>query len=482
MTIAQQADLALAKTVSNATPNVGDTIAYIVTLSNSGPDSATNVQVTDPLPAGFSFVSAMPGQGTYNPSTGLWSVGTVHLVVPETLVILAQVVDPGSETNTATIIHSDQFDPNLANSTASVTVTPQQANLAIVKSVNDTTPQVGDTIVYTVTLANFGPDAATHVQVTDPLPAGESFVSAMPSQGTYDPSTGLWSVGTVHLDFPETLVILARVDIAGLQSNTATITHTDQFDPSPANNAMSVVVFATPAIPPTAIIPPPSSVLVPLRLPRTADGVRPDLQLGPRPGPCSGRSKLHPCSDRFEGPYRAENPYRFSGLRSAHADGHARSCRSRLSPRPHKLIVNGEAPSGLASPSGTLLDGQGNGKPGSDYVKTFGPSILAGPYPGFSASAFLKFPHPKPVVAHPTTKKPITVRHSPPKPVVAHPTTKKPITVRHSPTSSEQGKRSASKTAKSPHNRLNAKAVDAALATMTSPHSSKNLHREVARR
>jgi hypothetical protein len=47
--------------------------------------------------------------------------------------------------------------------------------------------------------------------------------------------------------------------------------------------------------------------------------------------------------------------------------------------RRYKLRVNGMAPSGLASPSGTLLDGQGNGVPGSDYVKIFGPSILAGP-------------------------------------------------------------------------------------------------------
>ncbi len=44
----------------------------------------------------------------------------------------------------------------------------------------------------------------------------------------------------------------------------------------------------------------------------------------------------------------------------------------------YKLVVNGMPPVGVASPSGVLLDGQGNGIPGSDYVKIFGRSILAG--------------------------------------------------------------------------------------------------------
>ena len=57
---------------------------------------------------------------------------------------------------------------------------------------------MGDTITYTVTLIDDGPDAATGVTVTDLLPAGLTFVSATPSQGTYDPATGLWTVGTVN--------------------------------------------------------------------------------------------------------------------------------------------------------------------------------------------------------------------------------------------------------------------------------------------
>ena len=71
-------------------PNVGDVIAYTVALANIGPDAATNVRVTDLLPAGLSFVSATPSQGTYNATIGLWAVGTVSTTVPQALLILAR--------------------------------------------------------------------------------------------------------------------------------------------------------------------------------------------------------------------------------------------------------------------------------------------------------------------------------------------------------------------------------------------------------
>ncbi len=183
MTIPPQADLALTKTVNNPAPNVGNTISYTVTLTDNGPDAATNAQVTDLLPAGVTFVSATPSQGTYVPGTGLWTVGTVNVGSPQTLVIQATIASASQSTNTATISHSDQFDPNTANNTASATVTPQQADLVLSKTVNNPTPNVGDTIFFTVGLRDRGSSTATDVQVTDLLPAGLSFVSATPSQG-----------------------------------------------------------------------------------------------------------------------------------------------------------------------------------------------------------------------------------------------------------------------------------------------------------
>jgi uncharacterized repeat protein (TIGR01451 family) len=235
----QQADLAIAKTVSNTTPNVGDVITYTVTLTNNGPDAATGVTVSEPLPAGLSFVSASPGLGSYNSATGMWTVGTVAGGATVVLTLNARVVSPAAQTDTATVSHSDQFDQNPGNNTASVTETPQQADLAVAKAVSDPTPNVGDVITFTITVSNSGPDAATGVQVSDVLPAGLQFVSATPSQGAYNGATGVWAVGTVAAGIPQTLAIRARVVSPAAQTNSATVSHSDQFDQNPGNNTGS---------------------------------------------------------------------------------------------------------------------------------------------------------------------------------------------------------------------------------------------------
>jgi uncharacterized repeat protein (TIGR01451 family) len=236
----QQADLAVTKSVSNSKPNVGDTITFTVTLTNHGPDSATNVTVQDLLPAGLTFVSDTPSQGSYNPTSGVWTVGTVNAGSPQTLTITAKVVSPNPQTNTAAVSGANQFDPDAGNNSGSATETPQQSDLALSKTVSNATPNVGDTITFTITLTNKGPDAATNVSVTDQLPAGLTFVSDSPSQGVYNNTNGVWTVGAVTTTTPETLTIQARVDSPGARTNTATLSHSDQFDPNAGNNTASV--------------------------------------------------------------------------------------------------------------------------------------------------------------------------------------------------------------------------------------------------
>ena len=238
--------MVLAKTVSNPTPNVGDVITFMVTLTNSGPSTATGVAVTDLLPTGLTFQSATPSQGTYDNATGLWTVGAVAPGTPQTLQIQARVVSPDAQTNTATITDSDQFDPNTANNTASATETPQQADLALTKSVTNLIPSVGDQVTFTVTLTNSGPSTATGVQVTEFLSSGLGIVSATPSQGTYTPGSGLWDVGTVSPGTPQTLQITVIVGSPDAQTNTAAISDSDQFDPNTANNSASVAFLPDP--------------------------------------------------------------------------------------------------------------------------------------------------------------------------------------------------------------------------------------------
>ncbi|TDI87126.1 MAG: DUF11 domain-containing protein [Chloroflexi bacterium] len=115
------------------------------------------------------------------------------------------------------------------------------SDLAVSKAVDNATPSEGDTITYTVTLTNKGPDDATSVVVTDQLPDGVSYLSD-DGGGAYTPATGVWTVGSVANGVTATLTITATVDAdtsGQTITNTATITAAGQTDPDSTNNSAS---------------------------------------------------------------------------------------------------------------------------------------------------------------------------------------------------------------------------------------------------
>jgi uncharacterized repeat protein (TIGR01451 family) len=125
-------DLSLTKGVNNATPILGSNVTFTLTVSNTGATTATNVVVTDLLPAGLVFVSAAPSQGGYVSGTGLWTVGSIASGGSATLTLVATVNALAPVTNTASITSFDQVDPNPANNTASAGVSARAAAPAAV--------------------------------------------------------------------------------------------------------------------------------------------------------------------------------------------------------------------------------------------------------------------------------------------------------------------------------------------------------------
>ena len=193
------ADLAIVKTVDNALPEEGDTIVYTLTLTNNGPRNASQIQVTDVLPAGLTYVSD-DGAGSYNPASGVWSPAPLNSGNSATLNITL-TVDTGTAgstiTNTATITNSNRIDPDPSNNTSSVNLTVVEATLTVLKSaittsdpINGTTSPYnipGATVLYSVQINNTGlgsPDNNT-VIVTDPIPANtELFVNDLGGAGS----------------------------------------------------------------------------------------------------------------------------------------------------------------------------------------------------------------------------------------------------------------------------------------------------------
>src|SRR6185295_13460078 len=103
----------------------------------------------------------------------------------------------------------------------------------------DATPNVGDVITFTITITNNGPDTATGVEVTDVLPPGLTLVTGLIRRGTFSSTTTVWTVGTLESGASATLLLQARVDSPLAQTNTASVTDVDQFDPDLGNNTAS---------------------------------------------------------------------------------------------------------------------------------------------------------------------------------------------------------------------------------------------------
>lgn len=120
--VAAAADIAITKAVNNATPAVGSNVTFTVTAHNLGPDPTTVLQVTDILPAGLTFVSAIASVGTYTSGTGIWDIGALAVGATATLQITVKVLGTSVVTNTAVRTSSTPVDPNPTNDRASTTV------------------------------------------------------------------------------------------------------------------------------------------------------------------------------------------------------------------------------------------------------------------------------------------------------------------------------------------------------------------------
>jgi uncharacterized repeat protein (TIGR01451 family) len=224
-TVGGSANVGVTMTVDNPTPGAGTNVTFTITVTNAGPSAATAVQVTDKLPTRLTFVSATPSQGSYDPASGIWTVGGIASGGSHTMSLVATVTTTDTVVNEAGKTAQGEPDPDGSNNVAVVDLNGlTEADVQLVKTVDNSEPVVGANVTFTVKVTNGGPEDATGVEVTDLLPATLTFVSATPSQGTYTPGSGLWTVGSITVGQTATLDIVATVNAPGAITNTATKT------------------------------------------------------------------------------------------------------------------------------------------------------------------------------------------------------------------------------------------------------------------
>jgi uncharacterized repeat protein (TIGR01451 family) len=220
------AALTVTKTAAQANYNVGDTAVYNIDVLNNGPNTATNAVVTDTLPTGLTYLSSTLG-GVYDAATRTvtWTVASlgngVHFLATVSATVTA---DAAGKTVTNTLQAKDDQMVDPVSTTASIYV--PSAALELTKTVNNDTPKVNDTVLYTLIVQNHGPDAATSVKVTDVVPTGGlKFVGVdSVNYGTYNPNTGVWTIGDLPANSTAKLVLRFTVTRAGTIENKAKVT------------------------------------------------------------------------------------------------------------------------------------------------------------------------------------------------------------------------------------------------------------------
>jgi LPXTG-site transpeptidase (sortase) family protein len=217
----------------------GDVITYTIVISNTGNSLLTGVGVSDPLLADLDCDGAI-GYQTTNLSiavdSSLTCTGSYAVTASD---ISTNGGGDGDIDNTASVSSTEIPTPQ----TDSEEVAIEPADLSLNKTVDNSSPVVGENVTYTITVTNNGTADATGVTVTDVLPAGLTYVSddSASTTTTYNNGTGVWDIGGLNSGNSISLQIIVTVDQAGAITNTAEVSSSDQFDPNstPNNNEPS---------------------------------------------------------------------------------------------------------------------------------------------------------------------------------------------------------------------------------------------------
>lgn len=261
-----RADLRMALVGNTRTTALRQAVGYTLTISNDGPDPATNVTWYNHLPPSLTFAGGTGVSNSFNLVYG--TIASLEPGKSTTFSYQLQPQQPGRYLNAAQITASDQTDPDSQpgsglgdgqddaaqadirtlddNGNVYVSPNPNQvplpsvvsnqpepdntkADLSLLMFLSDRTPRVGDVVTVTCQVSNAGGLAATGVSLTLNLPSGFSFVSGTGFTQTSQSIVG--AVGTVNAGAQVLVTVRVRIDARNSASLTAEILNSNQPDP-----------------------------------------------------------------------------------------------------------------------------------------------------------------------------------------------------------------------------------------------------------
>ncbi len=246
-------DIAVALSANTGTPTPGQVVNFLVTATNNGaiPASAT---LSVPLAAGLTYQSDTAA-GAYSPATGEWTVASITAGASASFTLSATVNTSAAITQTALVSTSlPVIDTVPGNDRTAVTINgDNSADLSLNVSANVASAYDGESVVFTLTLNNGGPDTAYSININEAF-VGAGIeplapLSAVASEGVYSGATGLWQVPTRGdaVGGPATLVLTFAMPAGGADLTLqATASTSATVDANSANNSDSATVTGFP--------------------------------------------------------------------------------------------------------------------------------------------------------------------------------------------------------------------------------------------
>jgi large repetitive protein len=257
--IAAEANLSLTKQPSTTTPTAGTSFTWTLVAHNNGPsDAADPLTVTDTLPAFETYLSAgapwscIPGSPPATPTDQqtvtctLDSGLAVNADAPplDLLVQLSADAPAGDQTNTASATSPTPGEPG----TGTGTVTVQRSDQLTITKTHSGRGVVGQPINFEIQVHNAGPSVADQLIVTDPLPAGLTYISATGTDWTCSQSgvqVACQLAGTLGVGAdapPITLTVSVEAAAYDHVINVATVSSTDPDLPGRASASDQLTV------------------------------------------------------------------------------------------------------------------------------------------------------------------------------------------------------------------------------------------------
>ncbi len=199
---------------------------YNLVVTNPGPCPATGVVVSAPLPAGSQFLSATSAGSSPSlvGNTITDPLGALAVGATATIAITVEPLAAGSLTTLATV-NGNQLNPNPAGAGGSLTVNvAPSANLAVSLAAAPASALTGRPITFGATVSNQGPDPATGVTLSLPIPPGFVYDSTSAATSAIEANQVVANLGILAPGATATVSVVFTAAQAGLVSETATAT------------------------------------------------------------------------------------------------------------------------------------------------------------------------------------------------------------------------------------------------------------------